>query len=403
MNKKFTLNESSVIIPKGTDVVLRSPQRAEDGYMLKSGTLGRVTGFYYNTYELTLPSGRKVTCQRDQLVVQKKNVLDKIAKSQYDWNELKGEIIYESVVGSCAWGLSDENSDTDRKGIFILPFPVLSGLYSPPDEIQDPENDSQYWEVQKALYQGLRADANTLETLWSPLVVKETEMGKELRKRRGMFVSKNIYGSFGRYAMSQFKKIKQKMTRFGLQKEIMEFIGKNPGLNMDEVCGLLCEKGILKGKKVHEAKELIVDLYQSFYDRGLIKRRGFDILKEYLRSGSPEPAPGRKYRPKNAYNLLRLLYSGIKWMREGEPLIEVTGDMKKELLAIKRGEIPIEDTLEKAYEVAAEFERAYEKTDLPEEPDYEKANEFLILCREYAAGKYFAGGKTTGKIFVDKI
>jgi len=403
MNKKFSLNENSMIIPKGTDVVLRSPQRAEDGYMLKSGTVGRVTGFYYNTYELTLPSGRKATCQRDQLVVQKRNVLEKIAKSQYDWNNLKGEIIYEAVVGSCAWGLSDENSDTDRKGIFILPFPVLSSLYSSPDEIQDHKSDSQYWEVQKALYQGLRADANTLETLWSPLVVKETEMGKELRKRREMFVSRNIYGSFGRYAMSQFKKIKQKITRAGLQKEIMEFIGKNPGLAMDEVCELLCAKGILKGKKVYEAKELVTDLYQSFYDRGLISRRGFDVLKEYLRSGSPGLAPGRKYRPKNAYNLLRLLYSGIKWMRDGEPLIEVTGNIKKELLAIKRGEVPIEDTLEKAYEVASEFEMAYEKTDLPEEPDYEKANEFLILCREYAACKYFAGRKIAGKMFVHEI
>ena len=319
MEKKFSLSENNVIIPKGTDVVLRSPQKGEDGYLLKAGTVGRVTGFYYNTYELTLPSGRKVICQRDQLVVQKKNVLEKISRSQYEWSKLKSEIIYEAVVGSCAWGLSDETSDTDKKGIFLLPFLSLSSIYTPPDEIQDPEGDSQYWEVQKAIYQGLRADANTLETLWSPLVTIETDSGKELLRKRYMFVSKNIYGSFGRYAMSQFKKIKQKINRFKLQKEIMGFIEKNREADMDKTAELLCEKGPFKGKKVHEIKELIMDLYQSFYDRGLLERRGFDMLKNYLKKNPGELYMGRKYRPKNAYNLLRLLYSGIRWMTEGEP------------------------------------------------------------------------------------
>lgn len=387
MKKKFTLDENSITIPKGTDVVLKSPHREEDGYLFKAGTVGRVTGFFYNTYELTLPTGRKITCQRDQLAVQKRNVLEKIYVCQYEYKNLKEEIIYEVIVGSQAWGLSDDMSDTDKRGIFILPFPALASIYSPPDEIQDPECDGQYWEVQKAIYQGLRADANTLETLWSPLVLKKTERGEELIKRRDMFVSKNIYGSFGRYAMSQFKKIKQKIQRFQLQNEIIKLIEKNPGLNMEEMCELLCE-GIMKDKKLSEAKTLVMDLYQSFYDRGLIPERGFDVLKEYLRNNPGELTLGRKYRPKNAYNLLRLLYSGINWMKEGEPLIEIRGDMKKELLSIKRGDIPIEDTIKKAQEVAIEFQKAYEETDLPKEPDYERADEFLRICRERAAYRY---------------
>jgi len=387
MNKKFTLDENSITIPKGTDVVLKSPQKADDGYILKAGTVGRVQSFYYNTYEIITPGGRKITCQRDQLVVQKQNVLHEISRSQYEWKELKNEIIYEAIVGSQAWGLSDESSDTDKKGIFLLPFSATASIYDAPDEIRNPETDSQYWEVQKAIYQGLRADANTLETLWSPLVAEITELGEELRKKRSIFVSKYIYGSFGHYAMSQFKKIQQKLNRYKVQNQIIVIIGEHQDLNMNQVSEMLAEK--IPGKTPYEAKELITDLYQSLYDRGLLTQRGFDILKEFLKNApEDEIMPARKYRPKNAYNLLRLLYSGINWMTEGEPLIEVKGIIKKELLSVKKGEIPIEETLKKAHELAERFEKAYEKTSLPEEPDYKSADEFLLLCREHGARKY---------------
>ncbi len=387
MNKKFTLDENSITIPKGTDVVLKSPQKSDDGYILKAGTVGRVQSFYYNTYEIITPGGRKIICQRDQLVVQKQNVLHEISRSQYEWKELKNEIIYEAIVGSQAWGLSDESSDTDKKGIFLLPFSATASIYNAPDEIRNPDTDSQYWEVQKAIYQGLRADANTLETLWSPLVCKITELGEELRKKRAIFISKYIYGSFGHYAMSQFKKIRQKLNRYKVQNQIIVIIGEHPDLNMEQVSELLAEKMPLKTP--YEAKELITDLYQSLYDRGLLPQRGFDILKEFLKNApEDEIMPARKYRPKNAYNLLRLLYSGINWMTEGEPLIEVKGVIKDELLSVKKGEIPIEETLEKAHELAERFEKVYEKTSLPEEPDYKSADEFLLFCREHGARKY---------------
>ena len=65
-----------------------------------------------------------------------------------------------SVVGSVAWGLADESSDRDVKGVFVLPLDEVVGLWEPVDEIRDPLSDTQYWEVQKLVYQGLRADAN---------------------------------------------------------------------------------------------------------------------------------------------------------------------------------------------------------------------------------------------------
>jgi isopentenyl phosphate kinase len=116
-----------------------------------------------------------------------------------------------------------------------------------------------------------------------------------------MFISKYIYGSFGHYAMSQFKKIQQKLNRYKVQNQIIVIIGEYPDLNMDQVSEILAEK--IPCKTPYEAKELITDLYQSLYDRGLLPQRGFDILKEFLKNApEDEIMPARKYRPKNAYN-----------------------------------------------------------------------------------------------------
>jgi predicted nucleotidyltransferase len=93
-------------------------------------------------------------------------------------------------------------------------------------------------------------------------------------------------------------------------------------------------------------------------------------------------------RWKNAYNLLRLLCSGIRWLTEGEPLMEVTGPLRQELLEVKRGEVPLDRVLERADTLAAELERAFETTRLPERPDHEAAHGFLLLCREQSAREH---------------
>ena len=47
----------------------------------------------------------------------------------------------------------------------------------------------------------------------------------------------------------------------------------------------------------------------------------------------------RELRPKNAYNLLRLLATAERWLREGEPVFEMSGALRTRLLAIKAGEV----------------------------------------------------------------
>jgi uncharacterized protein len=84
---------------------------------------------------------------------------------------------------------------------------------------------------------------------------------------------------------------------------------------------------------------------------------------------------------KHAMHLIRLLLSGITVLKEGAVLVRVD-EHKEKLLAIKRGEISWEEVNAWRLRLHKEFDTALSATSLPERPDYEKANAFLIRARK---------------------
>jgi hypothetical protein len=83
---------------------------------------------------------------------------------------------------------------------------------------------------------------------------------------------------------------------------------------------------------------------------------------------------------KHAMHLIRLLLQGIGILRESDLIIRVEAN-RQTLLSIKRGETEWREVNELRLDLHKEFERAFAKTSLPERPNYEKANEFLIKAR----------------------
>ena len=86
---------------------------------------------------------------------------------------------------------------------------------------------------------------------------------------------------------------------------------------------------------------------------------------------------------KHVMHLIRLLISGIRVLRDGFVPVEV-GDHREQLLAIKRGDVPWEETERWRLSLHAEFDKALVRTKLPERPDYQQVNEFLIKARRAA-------------------
>ena len=125
--------------------------------------------------------------------------------------DLEGCIIYRCVVGSRAYGLDHDESDTDRRGIYLAPADLQWSLFGAPEQFEDNATQSCYWELQKFLTMALKANPNILECLYSPLVEKISPLGEELIAGRAGFLSHMIFQTFNGYALSQFKKIEQDM------------------------------------------------------------------------------------------------------------------------------------------------------------------------------------------------
>ena len=97
-------------------------------------------------------------------------------------------------------------------------------------------------------------------------------------------------------------------------------------------------------------------------------------------------AAGGSYKPKHAMHLLRLLHSGIHALTEGEIRVDV-GEHRAELLDVRSGRWAFAEVKARALELDRLFQEAFARTTLPERPDTDAANRFLIAARRRRAAE----------------
>jgi len=83
---------------------------------------------------------------------------------------------------------------------------------------------------------------------------------------------------------------------------------------------------------------------------------------------------------KHVMHLLRLLLAGVRILREGQVPVDV-GPHRDRLLMIRRGEVSFEECEAWRRELHGQFDRAFGDTPLPDRPDYEAANAWLLRAR----------------------
>jgi hypothetical protein len=127
---------------------------------------------------------------------------------------------------------------------------------------------------------------------------------------------------------------------------------------------------------------------------GSLTRGQFDVLKHFsgktfngyamsqFKKIEQDMRNHGEVRWKHAMHLLRLLLTGAQTLREGRVPVRVEAHRDR-LLAVKRGEIPWAHVDVWRKELHHDFERALAETKLPERPDHEAANEFLLGARHY--------------------
>ena len=285
----------SLVEVRGTNNSLVHPRGAV-GVVTRTPTGDQVQ------FLVRFPDGFEKSLERSQLEVLK-HFKDRLGDGgptpRFDLEQF---IIYRCVVGSRAYGLDSDDSDTDQRGIYLAPADLQWSLFGAPEQFEDNASQSCYWELQKFLTMALKANPNILECLYSPMVETVTPLGAELVAARQGFLSQMIFQTFNGYAMSQFKKIEQDIRNQGA------------------------------------------------------------------------------VRWKHAMHLLRLLLTGAATLREGRVPVRVEGHRDR-LVVVKRGEMPWADVDTWRQELHRDFERALTETKLPERPDYESANRFLLKAR----------------------
>ena len=85
-------------------------------------------------------------------------------------------------------------------------------------------------------------------------------------------------------------------------------------------------------------------------------------------------------RWKHAMHLIRLLLSGVTVLREGFVPMDME-EHRERLLAVRRGEVPWEEVDAWRRRLHRAFDAAFATTGLPERPDYERANAYLLRVR----------------------
>jgi predicted nucleotidyltransferase len=302
----------NLIVPVGTQIVIRDEAVPSGGGMpLPRGSVGELVKAPVDAthaYRVRFADGSEANVHRQEFSLLKHmktgplGDADRLLK-EYDLYDF---VIYRCIVGSQAYGLSHEESDVDRRGIYLPPANLHWSLYGVPEQLENPESEEVYWELQKFLVLALKANPNALECLYSPIVETKSPLAEELLGMRKAFVSRLVYQTYNGYVLSQFKKLEQ-----------------------------------------------------DFKAAGQIKW-------------------------KHAMHLIRLLLSGVTVLREGFVPLNVEQHREK-LLAIRRGEIPWEEVNVWRLELHKGFEDAYATTSLPEAPDYERVNDFLVRARKSMA------------------
>ncbi|MEU0398654.1 nucleotidyltransferase domain-containing protein [Streptomyces sp. NPDC006197] len=123
--------------------------------------------------------------------------------------------IYSCVMGSRAFGLATEDSDTDVRGVYLAPTSLFWHFDKPPAHVEGPGEDHFSWELERFCELALRNNPNVLECLHSPVVEHVDDRGRELLDLRGAFLSRRAHQTFVRYAVGQRRKLDADVRQYG--------------------------------------------------------------------------------------------------------------------------------------------------------------------------------------------
>lgn len=342
-----------------------------------------------------------------------------------------GWLVFEVIAGSKAYGLDSAKSDTDIRGVYVLPKNMFYGLeYT--EQVSNETNDIVYYELKRFIQLLARNNPNILEMLSIPgnCVLQKHAIMDMIEP--GIFLSKLCEQTFANYAYTQIKKA------YGLEKKIVNPVDKERKTVLD-FCFVYEGKEAIPLKKYMEANNIEQDkmgltaiphlkgCYNLFcsetltYSGIMRKEQANDVCLSSIPKGEKPVAMfyfnkdaysayckrykeywewvekrnderykatmkhGKNYDSKNMMHVFRLLLMAKEIAIEGN--INVYRNDRDFLLSIKEGKFEYDELLLKAEALKDELPILYQDSALQNEPGIDVVDALLIKMREMYYGE----------------
>jgi hypothetical protein len=353
-------------------------------------------------------------------------------------------VIYQVIAGSKAYGLDLPTSDTDIRGIFLLPNEKLLG-FGYREQVNDRTNDVVHYELNRFVRLLLNNNPNIIENLFVPdnKIQIFDEKIRPLYDNRHKFLTKQIRNTFGGYAVSQIKKAR------GLNKKIVNPMDKERKTPLDfcyifekeDGYMMLAEQWLKKHGFVQEGIGLSEmpnghQLYKVHYDwlalaksenprykditahgfRGIVKEgsdeiRHSEIPKNFHVSGflwynkdgytsyckdykeywewvekrnpdryNDNVSHNQNYDGKNMMHCIRMLETAIEIAKTGE--VNLVRPNRDFLLSIRKGKVPYDEIMSMIKDRNDELNEAFSASGLPDTVDQDFAHDIIMQIRK---------------------
>lgn len=322
--------------------------------------------------------------------------------SEYDFlrddKRLGDNIILLTLGGSYAYGMNNENSDVDFRGIALnSKDDILLG--SDFEQVLGGE-DTTIYSFNKIIELLSKCNPNTIEMLGClpEHYIHLNKIGKELLENRKIFLSKICIHTFGGYANSQLRRLENKANRLVGQSQNEAYIlksiqnakydFKNRYYPHDENdVRLYIDKSDQEGFE----SEIFMDVNLKHYplrDWAGMWNEMKAIVSSYTKIGKRnEKAIGHDKLGKHMAHLIRLYMMGMDIL-EKEEIITYREKEHDLLMDIRNGKYldsnrqPTSDFYDILNEYEKKFDYAKENTSLPDLPDYKRIREFKAYVNE---------------------
>jgi uncharacterized protein len=337
-------------------------------------------------------------------------------------------LLFECISGSRAYGTNLPSSDTDIKGVFILPKSDFYGLdYTP--QVNDEKSDQVYYEIGRFAELLTKSNPNILEMLAAPpdCILYCHPLFEPFLKEN--FLSKQCKETFAGFAFAQVKKAR------GLNKKINKPMPPERKTPLD-FCYIAIKQGAMPVQKWLEKQGwrqedcgLVVisnmrDLYGLFHDptgkmgfSGIIRKetanevalssvpkgtepvallsfnkdaysmhcRDYKEYQEWLDNRNEERyentiAHGKNYDAKNMMHTIRLLETALDILEHG--VLQVRRPNREQLLEIRKGAYEYDALMALAEEKLARIDVVFASSTLPELPNRAQIEQLLVEIRE---------------------